>query len=169
MPSVRNCNSQNERELIQFKPFDWSCLLHISTLVLICDAFSDFVQRFPSVTTASWLSSAKITRWGWWWSDPRFLWLQVSGRCCSCLSIFFPTCLDRSLGPFTCPGIVDDLTAAGVPCFGPSAKAAQLEASKSFSKAFMERHGIPTARYGSFSDAQEACRYIRTSVQPTQE
>uniref|UniRef100_A0A671XR52 Trifunctional purine biosynthetic protein adenosine-3 n=1 Tax=Sparus aurata TaxID=8175 RepID=A0A671XR52_SPAAU len=57
-------------------------------------------------------------------------------------------------------GIVDDLTAAGVPCFGPSAKAAQLEASKSFSKAFMERHGIPTARYGSFTDAQEACNYI---------
>lgn len=60
-------------------------------------------------------------------------------------------------------GIVDDLTAAGVPCFGPSAKAAQLEASKSFSKAFMERHGIPTARYGSFTDAQEACNYIRTA------
>lgn len=59
---------------------------------------------------------------------------------------------------------MDDLTAAGVPCFGPSAKAAQLEASKSFSKAFMERHGIPTARYGSFTDAEEACRYIRTLV-----
>ncbi|KAI3366010.1 hypothetical protein L3Q82_009839 [Scortum barcoo] len=64
------------------------------------------------------------------------------------------------------PGIVDDLTAAGVPCFGPSAKAAQLEASKSFSKAFMERHGIPTARYGSFTDAQEACNYIRTADFP---
>lgn len=62
------------------------------------------------------------------------------------------------------PGIVDDLTAAGVPCFGPSAEAARLEASKSFSKAFMERHGIPTARYGSFTDPQEACDYIRTSV-----
>ncbi|KAF3857105.1 hypothetical protein F7725_008964 [Dissostichus mawsoni] len=61
-------------------------------------------------------------------------------------------------------GIVDDLTAAGVPCFGPSAKAAQLEASKSFSKAFMERHGIPTARYGSFTDAQEACSFIRTGL-----
>lgn len=61
-------------------------------------------------------------------------------------------------------GIVDDLTAAGVQCFGPSAKAAQLEASKSFSKAFMERHGIPTARYGSFTDPQQACHYIRTSV-----
>ncbi|XP_078099620.1 trifunctional purine biosynthetic protein adenosine-3 [Sander vitreus] len=63
-------------------------------------------------------------------------------------------------------GIVDDLTAAGVPCFGPSAKAAQLEASKSFSKAFMERHAIPTARYGSFTDPQEACKYIRTADFP---
>uniref|UniRef100_A0A667XRT5 Phosphoribosylglycinamide formyltransferase n=1 Tax=Myripristis murdjan TaxID=586833 RepID=A0A667XRT5_9TELE len=63
-------------------------------------------------------------------------------------------------------GIVDDLTAAGVPCFGPTAKAAQLEASKSFSKAFMERHGIPTARWGSFTDPQEACSYIRTAEFP---
>lgn len=58
-------------------------------------------------------------------------------------------------------GIVDDLTAAGVPCFGPSAKAAQLEASKSFSKSFMDRHNIPTARWSSFTDPQDACRYIR--------
>ncbi|KAF7214693.1 trifunctional purine biosynthetic protein adenosine-3 isoform X1 [Nothobranchius furzeri] len=63
-------------------------------------------------------------------------------------------------------GIVDDLTAAGVPCFGPSAKAAQLEASKSFSKAFMERHGIPTARYGAFTDPEEACKYIRSAEFP---
>lgn len=63
-------------------------------------------------------------------------------------------------------GIVDDLTAAGVPCFGPSAKAAQLEASKSYSKAFMERHGIPTARYGSFTDPEEACKYIQTASFP---
>ncbi|KAF7665146.1 hypothetical protein LDENG_00154100 [Lucifuga dentata] len=63
-------------------------------------------------------------------------------------------------------GIVDDLTAAGVPCFGPSAKAAQLEASKNFSKAFMERHGIPTARWSSFTDPQEACNYIRTADFP---
>ncbi|CAN9498081.1 unnamed protein product [Ophioblennius macclurei] len=63
-------------------------------------------------------------------------------------------------------GIVDDLRASGVPCFGPSAKAAQLEASKSFSKAFMVRHGIPTARYRSFTNAQEACNYIRTAEFP---
>ncbi|KAL1282885.1 hypothetical protein QQF64_001688 [Cirrhinus molitorella] len=58
-------------------------------------------------------------------------------------------------------GIVDDLTAAGVSCFGPSAKAAQLEASKSFSKSFMDCHNIPTARWRSFTDPQDACRYIR--------
>ncbi|XP_051561302.1 trifunctional purine biosynthetic protein adenosine-3 isoform X1 [Myxocyprinus asiaticus] len=63
-------------------------------------------------------------------------------------------------------GIVDDLTAAGVACFGPSAKAAQLEASKSFSKSFMDRHGIPTARWSSFTDPNEACRYIRGSEFP---
>uniref|UniRef100_A0A3Q3N8J3 ATP-grasp domain-containing protein n=1 Tax=Mastacembelus armatus TaxID=205130 RepID=A0A3Q3N8J3_9TELE len=58
-------------------------------------------------------------------------------------------------------GIVDDLTAAGMSCFGP---AAQSEASKSFSEAFVERHGIPTARYGSFADPQEARGYICASV-----
>jgi len=63
--------------------------------------------------------------------------------------------------------MVDDLTAAGVACFGPSARAAQLEASKSFSKAFMDRQGIPTARWGSFTDPQEAVDYIRTSVGST--
>ncbi|KAI2668818.1 Trifunctional purine biosynthetic protein adenosine-3 [Labeo rohita] len=63
-------------------------------------------------------------------------------------------------------GIVDDLTAAGVSCFGPSAKAAQLEASKSFSKSFMERHNIPTARWSSFTDPQDACRYIRGAEFP---
>lgn len=63
-------------------------------------------------------------------------------------------------------GIVDDLTVAGVPCFGPSAKAAQLEASKSFSKSFMDRHGIPTARWSSFTDPQDACRFIQEADFP---
>uniref|UniRef100_A0A4W4GSP8 ATP-grasp domain-containing protein n=1 Tax=Electrophorus electricus TaxID=8005 RepID=A0A4W4GSP8_ELEEL len=63
-------------------------------------------------------------------------------------------------------GMVDDLTAAGVACFGPSAKAAQLEASKSFSKSFMDRHGIPTARWSSFTDPDEACNYIQGAVFP---
>src|SRR5690606_30996918 len=45
-------------------------------------------------------------------------------------------------------GLADRLAAQGVPCFGPTRKAARLETSKAFSKAFCERHGVPTARYG---------------------
>ncbi|KAM9320384.1 trifunctional purine biosynthetic protein adenosine-3-like [Gastrophryne carolinensis] len=60
-------------------------------------------------------------------------------------------------------GLVDDLMAAGVRCFGPSAKAAQLEASKSFAKDFMDRHGIPTARWKSFTNPKEACDFITSA------
>jgi len=58
-------------------------------------------------------------------------------------------------------GIVDRFTAAGLPCFGPSAAAAQLEGSKVFAKDFMARHGIPTAAYGNFTDIDEAVAFIR--------
>lgn len=47
-----------------------------------------------------------------------------------------------------------------IPAFGPTAAAAQIEADKSFAKHFMVRHGIPTARFQSFRDADEACNYI---------
>ncbi|NWW03543.1 PUR2 protein, partial [Oreocharis arfaki] len=57
-------------------------------------------------------------------------------------------------------GIADDLRAAGVRCFGPCARAAQLASKSSSSKAFLDRHGIPTARWKAFSNAQEACRFI---------
>ncbi|NXL94829.1 PUR2 protein, partial [Alectura lathami] len=57
-------------------------------------------------------------------------------------------------------GIVDDLRAAGVRCFGPSAKAARLASNTSFAKAFLDRHGIPTARWKAFTNPQEACRFI---------
>ncbi|MCK6504205.1 phosphoribosylamine--glycine ligase [Myxococcota bacterium] len=50
-------------------------------------------------------------------------------------------------------GLVDRLQAAGVPAFGPVAAAARLEASKSFAKAFMDGHGIPTARWSAHDDA----------------
>ncbi|XP_013393591.1 trifunctional purine biosynthetic protein adenosine-3 [Lingula anatina] len=63
-------------------------------------------------------------------------------------------------------GISDVLTAAGIKCFGPSAKAAQIEASKAFSKAFMDRHNIPTARWKSFTNAQEACDHIKSAPYP---
>ncbi|MFC5343148.1 phosphoribosylamine--glycine ligase [Brevundimonas staleyi] len=61
-------------------------------------------------------------------------------------------------------GLADHLNAAGIPCFGPSAKAAQLETSKAFSKAFLERHEIPTANYGVYdrvADAKEALSVFR--------
>ncbi len=57
-------------------------------------------------------------------------------------------------------GIVDTFRERGLKIFGPTQKAAQLESSKDFAKAFMHRHGIPTAKYQSFSDAAAAHRYI---------
>jgi len=57
-------------------------------------------------------------------------------------------------------GIVDIFRERGMSIFGPTRKAAQLESSKDFAKAFMERHGIPTARYQTFSDPAAAHHYI---------
>lgn len=57
-------------------------------------------------------------------------------------------------------GIVDRFEAAGLTVFGPTQAAAQLESSKAFSKAFMQRHGIPTAAYGAFTDYAEAMAYL---------
>ncbi|MDO4247360.1 MAG: phosphoribosylamine--glycine ligase [Neisseria sp.] len=57
-------------------------------------------------------------------------------------------------------GIVDDFRAAGLPVFGPTRAAAQLESSKDFAKAFMKRHGIPTAQYQTFEDAKSAHDYV---------
>jgi phosphoribosylamine---glycine ligase len=57
-------------------------------------------------------------------------------------------------------GIVDIFRARGLKVFGPTQKAAQLESSKDFAKAFMKRHGIPTADYESFHDAAAAHAYI---------
>ena len=57
-------------------------------------------------------------------------------------------------------GIVDDFRAHGLRIFGPTQAAAQLESSKAFSKAFMQRHGIPTAEFETFSDASLAHAYV---------
>ncbi|MBR7081886.1 MAG: phosphoribosylamine--glycine ligase, partial [Oscillospiraceae bacterium] len=57
-------------------------------------------------------------------------------------------------------GAVDALNALGVPCFGPDAKAAQIEASKVFSKDLMRKYGIPTADYAAFDSVDDACDYI---------
>jgi phosphoribosylamine--glycine ligase len=58
-------------------------------------------------------------------------------------------------------GIVDAFEAAGLRIFGPTQAAARLESSKIFAKKFMERHGIPTARSGQFSDAATAREFAR--------
>ena len=57
-------------------------------------------------------------------------------------------------------GVVDEFRAHGMRIFGPTQAAAQLESSKAFSKAFMQRHGIPTAIYETFTDAAQAHAYI---------
>jgi phosphoribosylamine---glycine ligase len=57
-------------------------------------------------------------------------------------------------------GVVDAFRRAGLKIFGPTQAAAQLESSKDFAKAFMARHGIPTAEYESFTDAAEAHAYV---------
>ncbi|MBT8441377.1 MAG: phosphoribosylamine--glycine ligase, partial [Gammaproteobacteria bacterium] len=62
--------------------------------------------------------------------------------------------------------IVDRFNALGLPCFGPSAAAAQLEGSKSFAKDFLARHDIPTAAYRNFSELQPALAYIREQGAP---
>ena len=57
-------------------------------------------------------------------------------------------------------GVVDEFRAHGLRIFGPTQAAAQLESSKAFSKAFMQRHGIPTAAFDSFTDAGAAHAYV---------
>lgn len=57
-------------------------------------------------------------------------------------------------------GVVDEFRAHGLRIFGPTKAAAQLESSKAFSKAFMKRHGIPTAEYETFSDPVAAHAYV---------
>ncbi|EEP78196.1 phosphoribosylformylglycinamidine cyclo-ligase [Uncinocarpus reesii 1704] len=57
-------------------------------------------------------------------------------------------------------GIQGYFQAVGIRCFGPSKAAARLEGSKTFSKDFMQRHDIPTARYQNFNDYKAACEYL---------
>ncbi|KAA0145940.1 hypothetical protein FNF31_07900 [Cafeteria roenbergensis] len=57
-------------------------------------------------------------------------------------------------------GLADALAAEGIPCFGPSKAAAELEGSKAYCKDFMARHGIPTAEYATFSDSKAAEEHI---------
>ena len=63
-------------------------------------------------------------------------------------------------------GIVNAFRAVGQRIFGPTAQAAQLEGSKAFAKDFMQRHGIPTAAYGSFTEIAAAEAFIRDHGAP---
>lgn len=63
-------------------------------------------------------------------------------------------------------GVVDAFEAAGLKCFGPSQAAAELEASKSFTKDFLARHQIPTAAYQVFTDVEQAKDYIHEQGAP---
>lgn len=63
-------------------------------------------------------------------------------------------------------GVVDAFRSDGLKIFGPTQAAAQLESSKDFSKAFMIRHGIPTAAYATFSDAKVAHDYVNQQGAP---
>ena len=63
-------------------------------------------------------------------------------------------------------GVVDDFRAHGLRIFGPTRAAARLESSKAFSKAFMKRHGIPTAEYETFTEAAPAHAYVERKSAP---
>lgn len=63
-------------------------------------------------------------------------------------------------------GVADAVREAGIPCFGPGAEGAQMEGSKLFSKQLMERAGVPTAAYGSFTDEQSALDYVNAQGAP---
>lgn len=63
-------------------------------------------------------------------------------------------------------GVADAVREAGIPCFGPGAEGAQMEGSKLFSKQLMERAGVPTAAYGSFTDEQSAFDYVNAQGAP---
>ena len=64
-------------------------------------------------------------------------------------------------------GCVDRLNEAGIPCFGPTARAAIIEGSKAFSKNLMKKYGIPTAQYEIFTDLDAALNYLDTAPIPT--
>ncbi|REL30999.1 phosphoribosylamine--glycine ligase [Thalassotalea euphylliae] len=63
-------------------------------------------------------------------------------------------------------GVVDAFQAEGLIIFGPSAKAAQLEGSKAFTKDFLARHNIPTAAYANFTEIEPALAYVREQGAP---
>lgn len=61
-------------------------------------------------------------------------------------------------------GVADSLKAANIHCFGPIKEAARIESDKEWAKSFMDRHGIPTARWGSFNQAEHAKKFVNKYV-----
>uniref|UniRef100_A0A8C7DXV3 phosphoribosylamine--glycine ligase n=1 Tax=Naja naja TaxID=35670 RepID=A0A8C7DXV3_NAJNA len=99
--------------------------------------------------------------------------MSNSGVLISNHTILSQFCKDHNIGcviagPETllAAGIVDDLVAAGIPCFGPTAKAAQLGTNRYFTNIFLDQHGIPTARWKAFSNPKEACAFINSADFP---
>jgi phosphoribosylamine---glycine ligase len=72
------------------------------------------------------------------------------------------------IGPETAvaAGLADAMAEAGIPCFGPTAAAGRLESSKAFTRAFAERHGLPSARYGVFEAAAPAKAFLANFTPP---
>ena len=67
------------------------------------------------------------------------------------------------IGPedYLAKGLSDDLKQNDIPCFGPSQDAARIESDKDWSKAFMDRHNIPTAKWKGFTKAEDAKRFVK--------
>ncbi len=65
-----------------------------------------------------------------------------------------------------CNGVVDILTEAGIPAYGPNESAARLEGSKAFTKDFLAKHDIPTAAYGNFNEIEPALQYLERCQMP---
>jgi phosphoribosylamine--glycine ligase len=63
-------------------------------------------------------------------------------------------------------GLCDELREQNIPVFGPNKRAAQLEGSKAFAKEIMAAAGVPTAEYGSFTDARAAIEFVERHGQP---
>ena len=64
-------------------------------------------------------------------------------------------------------GVVDEMQKAGIPAFGPTKAAAQIESSKNFAKDLMSKYNIPTARYEVFEDYESAISFVKISPFPT--
>ncbi|WP_135227509.1 phosphoribosylamine--glycine ligase [Deinococcus fonticola] len=72
------------------------------------------------------------------------------------------------VGPeaYLAAGVVDACAARGIPAFGPTQAASRLEGDKAWSKAFMVRHGVPTAQHRAFETLEDAQRYVQTRTPP---